>query len=563
MEERQERRRDFGTMVAKITEIGFVSYDHVLFANLTLNIRRTEVTAITGKSGSGKTVLLKILTGQENQQDGTIFIHPNTKISFVPQELDDIEINKETDIRHLFKDARGLTELETKLSRYEELISKNPDEKTLSEFGDVLDQYQKMEGYNPEPEMERILVGLGVNKESTRHITLDTKLSEVSSGQLRKILIARALYSDPDLLILDDPTSHLDVAAVDWLADYLKNAKSAVVMASNNRAFIDKCANQTIGLTDIGRVFVFSGGYSNFIEKRDAVLDAEKSAAESVMDKIEQLRDTDKMFRDKQVYNRSSTMGKVGRSLSTRMDRLSERLKEMPGSKEVYKNERVANLVFEEEKRSGQDILSIQKVLKKYGDFVAVDLRNVDAIDVKRGEKWLIWGENGSGKSTLVKMIAHLSSGGSFLPNDGKIKLGANIQLGYFTPDDVEIHAKGTLLEETVKAVDSQNKGRVAATLRFFGFTTTAIYRQSISTLSSGERKRLRLATIMLEKPNLIILDEPTGDYLQEDVKARFASAINGYTGTLILVSHEKEFIDQIKINHELQMPSGNVILKD
>ena len=164
MEERQERRRDFGTMVAKITEIGFVSYDHVLFANLTLNIRRTEVTAITGKSGSGKTVLLKILTGQENQQDGTIFIHPNTKISFVPQELDDIEINKETDIRHLFKDARGLTELETKLSRYEELISKNPDEKTLSEFGDVLDQYQKMEGYNPEPEMERILVGLGVNK---------------------------------------------------------------------------------------------------------------------------------------------------------------------------------------------------------------------------------------------------------------------------------------------------------------------------------------------------------------------------------------------------------------
>ena len=388
-------------------------------------------------------------------------------------------------------------------------------------------------------------------------------MSEVSSGQLRKILIARALYSDPDLLILDDPTSHLDVAAVDWLADYLKNAKSAVVMASNNRAFIDKCANQTIGLTDIGRVFVFSGGYSNFIEKRDAVLDAEKSAAESVMDKIEQLRDTDKMFRDKQVYNRSSTMGKVGRSLSTRMDRLSERLKEMPGSKEVYKNERVANLVFEEEKRSGQDILSIQKVLKKYGDFVAVDLRNVDAIDVKRGEKWLIWGENGSGKSTLVKMIAHLSSGGSFLPNDGKIKLGANIQLGYFTPDDVEIHAKGTLLEETVKAVDSQNKGRVAATLRFFGFTTTAIYRQSISTLSSGERKRLRLATIMLEKPNLIILDEPTGDYLQEDVKARFASAINGYTGTLILVSHEKEFIDQIKINHELQMPSGNVILKD
>lgn len=559
-----ETKKEYTPMVAKVEEIGFTTYDRILFQGLSLSVKKGDVISLTGKSGSGKTVLIKILAGIEHQQEGSVSVVPSIKTSYVPQELEDIEVSPDTSIRQLLKDARGLNELEGKIHDYEEKLSNNEfSEEGFRQYEELIERYQSLDGYHPEPEMKKILSGLGINEHSTENITLDSRLSEVSSGQLKRIMIARALYAKSDLMLLDDPTSHLDVASVQWLTDYLRRTDSAVVIASNNQAFLNKCSNQTVGFTDSGRVFSFKGNYSDFIKKRDSVIESEKAEASSVANKLEDLRETDRMFRSKQIYKRSSDMAQVGRALATRMKKLEEKYEEMPGSQNVYRNERIKDMVFTQERRSGHDVVSIRGVLKKYGDYVAIDLRKTVPINISQGERWLVWGTNGSGKSTLTRMIAQEILGGDFLPDQGDIRVGASIDAAYFAPDIATVSGSGLLIDEAVKDIGTHNKGKAVAALRFFGFSQSTIHNLDVGMLSSGERKRLTLAKIMLMNPNLLIFDEPTGDYMPDEIKKRLANALKGYNGTLILVSHDKEFIDQLKINRELHMPAGKVLIRD
>lgn len=560
-----ESKKEYTPMVAKLDAIGFATYDRVLFQGFSLNVKKRDVISLTGKSGSGKTVLIKIIAGIEHQQEGSVNIPPSMRTSYVPQELEDIEVDPNTSLRQLFKDAKGLNTLEERMHKLELKLSNDPVsfEENLREYGKLTEQYQDLNGYNSEPEMQRVLSGLGVDEHSTGNVTLDTKLSEVSSGQLKRIMIARTLYAKPDLMLLDDPTSHMDIASMQWLADHLRETKSAVVIASNNQSFLDKCSTQTVGLTDNGRVFSFKGNYSDFISKRDAVIEAERAEASSVANKLEDLRETDRMFRSKQIYKRSSDMAQVGRALATRMKKLEERYKEMPGSQNVYRNDRIRDMVFTQERRSGENVISVKRVLKSYGDYVAVDLTKTDPISISQGEKWLVWGPNGSGKSTLLRMIAQTALGGSFAPDQGEIAIGASVDVAYFAPDVITISKKGLLIDETTSIIGINNHGRAVAALRFFGFSQSAIHNLDVNMLSSGERKRLALAKIMLMNPNLLIFDEPTGDYMSDEIKKRLANAIRDYNGTTILVSHDTDFIDKLKINRELQMPAGKVLIRD
>jgi ATPase subunit of ABC transporter with duplicated ATPase domains len=407
--------------------------------------------------------------------------------------------------------------------------------------------------------MERILSGLHANDHSSGNITLNTRLPEVSSGQLKRILIARALYSQADLLLFDDPTSHLDVYAVQWLADFLQGTKSAIVISSNNKTFLDKCATQTVGFTDSGRVFIFAGNYSDFLLKRDSVVELEKEAADSANDKIQQLRGTDRMFRSRQAYSRSENMAQVGRALETRIRKLEERHSGMPGAQEIYVEVKIKDLIFTPERRSGSNVVTIERVLKKYGEYAAVDLTEVYPINITRGDKWLIWGPNGSGKSTLVSMVESHVSSGNFLPDQGEINIGLNVDAEYFNPNYLPTYGEGLLIDEVTTKMGILNDGLAREVLSFFGFSLAAMYNQKTDRLSSGERKRLELSKIMLRNPNLLILDEPTGDYMPEEIKIRFANALKAYQGTLILVSHDVKFISILEIDHQLNMPTGTV----
>lgn len=549
--------------VINIENLGFASYDRVLFQDLNLNIKRGEVTAITGKSGSGKTVLLKILAGLEQQEEGKFDINPKAKVIFISQEPEDVDINQNSSIRDTLKSARGLDKIEEQMSACEEKFSDPKEgESSLSLYGELMEQYQELGGYSSDSDMERVLAGLGIDKNNTANITLDTKLSDVSSGQLRKILIAKALYSKAEIILLDEPSSHLDIQSVKWLSSYLNNTDSAVVITSNDSTLVDNCAKQTVGLTDSGRTFVFSGGITDFISKRDAIIQAEKLEAEQVAGKLKQLKKTDDKFRSRQVYKRSADMAQVGRALASRMARLREEYDQMPGSKQIYNEEKIKDLVFTEERRSGEDIASILKVVKKYGDYEAVNVTAGDPITIRRGEKWLFWGPNGSGKSTLARMIVDTASNGNFIPDQGQIKIGTGINIAYYYPDTLPKVTNGTLLKVMSESMNKNDQGRFTSILRFFGFSTSTIHNQDLRTLSTGEKKRFSLALIMAQEPNFIILDEPTGDYMSEEIKDRLANAISQFEGTLILVSHDPKFIEKASVDHILEMPSGKVNIR-
>lgn len=554
---------NINTSVINIEDVGFSSYDRILFQNLDLHIKTGEVTAVTGKSGSGKTVFLKILAGLEFPEEGRVNINPNIKNVFIPQVLEDVDVNRNEKIIDVLKKTRGLDEIEAQLRLYEsKLAESNSNNNNLEHYGKLLETYEKIGGYNQEADMEKVLAGLGISKSKTPNISLDTKLSEVSSGQFRKVMIATALYSNAEIILLDEPTSHLDVASVDWLASYLKTTNSAVVIATNDSRLVDQCCKQTVGLTDSGRVFVFKGGLTEFEVKRDAIIKAEKLEADQASRKLDQLKKTDDMFRSKQVYKRSADMAQVGRALETRMNRLEEEFKNMPGSKQVYNEDKIKDLTFTQEIRSGDDVVLIANVVKKYGEYVAVDLSKSSPISIRRGDKWLFWGPNGSGKSTLAKCVLDSITKKDDAYNSGTVKIGSNVKTGYYTPESYLSNSSGVLIDELSSLVNTKENGRLASILRFFGFSSNMIHRQDIRTLSSGEQKRFSLATLMASSPNFIILDEPTGDYMTKEIKGRLAKALNSFDGTFVVISHDREFIDLLDINKELNLPQGKIILK-
>ncbi len=554
----------FGDLVVRIKGLGFNTYNRTLFDDLDLNVRRGEVVTVSGRSGSGKTVLLQNIGLIESPMEGEVFHLPGTKVGYSPQDMeDDAGLSTDMSIRDMLSQARGLPELEAQMRQLESRMGTEPDkiDRLMDEYGNVTDKYEKLNGYNAESEMGKLLTGLKVDEHSTGHVTLGTKLSEVSSGQRKRLMLARALFAKPDLAVLDEPTSHLDVESVSWLSSYLRTLSSvAVVMASNNRDFVDATTDTTVGLTDSGRVFVYTGGLTDFETKRDALLETEKGEAKVKEKHLDQLVATDNKFREVQAYRRSSDMAQVGRALGSRIERLKSELSEMPGSKPVYRAEQIPEITFNSGRQSGNDVIAINGVVKRYGDYTAVDLKKSGTIQIRRGENIWLEGENGSGKSTLMRMIHSQSLGdGSFLPDEGSIKIGASVDVGYFNPDTSQLPREGILLDVAGKLGGETLKGRVVAVLNFFGFDGESVHRQDVSTLSHGEKQRLQLAGAMMQKPNLLLVDEPTGDFMPDDVQSRVASALKNFGGTVVLVSHDPSFVRQFDPDKVMTMPSGRV----
>lgn len=554
-----------GAQVVALNDVSFSSADRVLFYGVNLSVKKGENSVVVGQSGVGKSTLLKIALGKLPPDTGTVTQAKGIKISFVPQDIDDLDIDNDITIKDLFYKSRGL---DNAIKRKEELehLMASPEgqsklEQILNEYSAVSEEYEKLGGYMADTEMDQILTGLKLDVATTGHITPQTKLTEVSSGQRTRILLGQALFANADLLVLDDPTSHLDVDSVKWLSEYLIKSEQATVIATNNIPFINTCANKIVEITDFGRVLSFEGNYDDYLIKRDRLLDAERVQAESVKAERDRIEKTYLAFKAKQIFKRSADMAQVGRAMQSRIQRLDDQYEDLPGSQRVHRVERVRSLVFETDTRSGDAVVTIQKLIKKYGDFTAVDLRNLNLL-IRRSEFFLISGENGSGKSTLLRMIAAHGTDTKFAPTSGVIQLGTNVKLGYYAPDYVGISKEGSIFEEVKAATRHSNEGEASSTLHFWGFGRKTIRAKTIESLSAGEKKQLALAKIMVQHPNVLLLDEPT-DYLKPEVIERLAAALNGFNGTIILISHNPEFKNSLHINRELQMPSGEIKLHE
>ncbi|MDD2482749.1 MAG: ABC-F family ATP-binding cassette domain-containing protein [Candidatus Shapirobacteria bacterium] len=547
-----------GSPLIKVSGLSFSTYDHDLFNNATFQVHQNEVVALVGKNGSGKSFLLRSIIGDEIPDSGDVEISNNISISYLPQDIEDLGITESITIKELFWKARGLDNIENSINGYyEKMASGNYNDQDMVELSKLQTLFEHKNGYTAEDEMNTILRGLGLDHQKTRHITPDTKLEEMSSGQKTRVLIGQSLFSDANLLILDDPTSHLDIDSVIWLSRYIKNCKKGVLIATQNIDFVDACADKIVEITDSHRVLSYTGNYSQYIVKRDQILASEQDNIKSKQQEYDSLFSTWQKFKNEGVYKISQNMAARGRAIETRLQRLSNEIKGLPGSQDQGIEQRVRPLVFSTSKReSSSAILKIENPVISYGEFEAIDMSNVN-IQLKRGDRYLITGENGSGKSTLLRVIArHYHE--NFSINKGRIYTTEDLTIGYFAPDNIGINRKGRVIEEITGTKTKPNEAEAVSILTFFGFPFCGLWERTIETLSSGEKKQLALAKIMAIKPDILLLDEPT-DNLNSIIMKRLVSAINSYDGTLILISHDTDFKNNLKITHEIELKDGRL----
>lgn len=561
---KQENGRDklsVGSEVIALSGVGFVSYDKVLFFDVNFRIHKGEVVSVVGESGSGKSVLLQLSAGKLQPDEGQVKRNSRTGVSYVPQSVGQIDADRGTTIRDYYYSARDLITVNRKKEEIEERMANSHfDQKLISEYQRVIDDYEQMGGYTADSEIEQILEGLHVSKRLSGHIGLDTRIDEVSSGQHTRLLIGRALFSNSDLLILDDPTSHLDPDSVSWLSEFLKGREDqGVLVATQNIAFTERCATRIVEITDFGRVLTFQGKYSEYVEKRDSILAAERKAAEAAQRQFDRLEATYLKFKGAGYFRKSKDFAQVGRAMESRLERMGTRLNEMPGSRVVFRQENAKDQVFSQSHEKINPSIKLRGLKKSYDNkHTALDLKDVDLV-VRRGQILAVTGKNGTGKSTLMRMVADAATGmNMFKPNTGEIIIESGLTIGYIAPDFMDIPDRGSVFELILDSLPTKNESQGTGILMFFGFNRQNLRSLTIETISSGERKQLALARIMARQPDILLLDEPT-DNLKPEVTERLLKAIKKFEGTTIVISHDTAFIKNLGVDLELELPHGRL----
>ena len=490
-----------------------------LFKDVNFVVNDRDRVALVGKNGAGKSTMLKIICGLQHPTSGNVAIPSDTTIGYLPQVMilqDNTTVKEEA--RKAFADN---TKMKEKIDRLNKELAERTDyeseeyAKLVEKFTTEHDRYQMLGGDNYEAEIERTLTGLGFLRTD-----FDRPTSEFSGGWRMRIELAKILLRHPDILLLDEPTNHLDIESIGWLERFLQQNAKAVVLVSHDRAFINNVTNRTIEIT-CGRVNDYKVKYDEYIKLRDERREQQIRAYENQQKEIADIKDFIERFRYKptkavQVQSRIKQLEKIVPIEIDEVDTSAMHLKFPPCL------------------RSGDYPIICEDVRKDYGEHtVFSDV----TLTIKRGEKVAFVGKNGEGKSTLVKCIMNE------IPFTGNLKVGHNVQIGYFAQNQAQLLDGELTVFETI---DNVAKGdirlKIKNILGSFMFGGEAIDKK-VKVLSGGERSRLAMIKLLLEPVNLLILDEPT-NHLDIPSKEVLKEAINAFDGTAIIVSHDREFLD-------------------
>ena len=490
-----------------------------LFQDVSFVVNDKDRIALVGKNGAGKSTMLKILCGIQKPDAGVVAVPNDTTIGYLPQVMhltDDTTLREET--RKAFADVLKQKERVAKMER--ELAERTDYEsesymELVEEFSHEHDRFMLLGADNYEAELERTLLGLGFNKTDFERPT-----SEFSGGWRMRIELAKILLQRPDVLLLDEPTNHLDIESIQWLEQFLVQSAKALVLVSHDRAFINNVTNRTLEIS-CGRTVDYKVKYDEYLVLRAERREQQLRAYENQQKEIADIKDFIEKFRYKatkavQVQSRIKQLEKIVPIEIDEVDTSALRLKFPPCL------------------RSGDYPVICNEVQKNYGAHTVFS--NVN-LTIKRGEKVAFVGKNGEGKSTLVKCIMNE------IPFDGELKVGHNVQIGYFAQNQAQLLDESLSVFETI---DNVAKGdirlRINDILGAFMFGGEASDKK-VKVLSGGERTRLAMIKLLLEPVNLLILDEPT-NHLDLVSKEVLKEAIKAFDGTAIIVSHDREFLD-------------------
>jgi len=493
--------------------------DRILFDNISYIINEKDKIALVGKNGAGKSTMLKILAGANTHYKGTVTSPDGSSVGYLPQVMkieDGRTVREEASLAfaHIFELEAKIEEMNRQLETRTDYESDDY-AKLIDDFTQAHERLATVEGVNFEGEVEKTLLGLGFKR-----IDLERQTSEFSGGWRMRIELAKLLLRNPDVMLLDEPTNHLDIESIGWLEDFINTQAKAVVLISHDRAFIDAVTTRTIELT-MGRIYDYKVNYTKYVELRQERRQQQIHAWEAQQKQIAEIEEFIERFRAQAakavlVQSRIRQLEKMERVEIDEEDKSQVRIRFQPAT------------------RSGNYPLTVDMVTKKYDDYLVFENAN---LMIERGEKIALAGKNGEGKSTFVKCVMGETT------YEGDIMLGHNVEVGYFAQNQADLLDEDLTVFETIDHVaEGDIRMQIRNILGAFMFNRDDSEKK-VKVLSGGERTRLAMIKLLLEPVNLLILDEPT-NHLDLKTKEVLKNALLDYDGTVILVSHDRDFLD-------------------
>ena len=488
----------------------------VLFVDASFQINPGEKVGLVGPNGAGKTTLFRMIIGEEAPDEGDVTVPKKLTIGYFRQDVE--EMSGRSVLDEAIAGSGRLGDLHHELEQLQHAMSdpaRADDIDTILErFGEVQEEYDHLGGYALEGQAREVLHGLGFDDER-----IDGDVGALSGGWKMRVAMARVLLGKPDVLLMDEPTNHLDIESIIWLEQFLKSQSGALFMTSHDRDFMNRIVSK-IAEIDGGEITVYSGNY-DFYERERQLRETNREAAYA--------RQQAMLAKEQRFIERFKTHAAKAAQVQSRIKALDKIEKlELPKKREVVQFD------FRTPPRSGDQVAVLEGIHKHYGKRVIYDGLN---LNIRRGERWAVMGRNGAGKTTLLKIIA-----GALAPDSGDVKLGASLKMGYFAQQSLDLLDPDlTIIEQLQKDFPREGLGVLRTLAGAFQFSGDDVDKK-IRALSGGEKTRLVLARMLFDPPNFLVLDEPT-NHLDLATKETLINALMGFEGTMIFVSHDRNFL--------------------
>ncbi len=515
----------------QIDNISLYFGERPLFNEISATINPGERIGLVGPNGAGKSTLLKVIAGEQNADGGSVKMSNTATVGYLPQDgvEPDPNLTVMQEVEHAFSEILELRDIyQSVQKKLENSTAGSPEhDAAVEEFGKIQHQMEDAGAYSLGADIERVLDGLGFSPSDFSRPT-----TEFSGGWLMRIALAKLLLKQPTYLMLDEPTNHLDIESLQWIEAFLKQYEGAVIIVSHDKAFLNSVTGRTLAL-DRGNLYDYAGNYSFFEKKYAEEMELLKKQYENQQKEIKQTQEFIDRFRYK----------------ATKAKQVQSRIKQLEKMERIEIDDYEAEITFRfpPPERSGQVVMKVQDLVKRYDDLTVFD--GVD-YEIERGDKIAVVGPNGAGKSTFIRILAGIEP-----YQDGSLEYGYNVTPGYFAQHQAEeLNPANNVLDEMKTEGTRDSETRLRTILGCFLFTDDDVFKK-VSVLSGGEKSRLALAKMLLNPGNFLIFDEPT-NHLDMQSKGILQQALQQFAGTLMIVSHDRDFLDPI-VDKTLEIQPG------